>query len=79
MVSFARYKTLIGQKAYRNKNSQLLESMMMQVFVNGLRDPNSREKVILYSSKTLTEAAKYARFSKTSISVAHRTPQATPT
>ena len=52
---------------------------MMQVFVNGLRDYNSRERVILYSPKTLTEAAKYARFSETAVRVAHRTPQAAPT
>ena len=48
----------------------------MQVFVNGLRDPTRREWVILFSPKTLTEAAKYARFSETAVRVAHRTPQA---
>ena len=53
--------------------------MMMQVFVNGLRDPTSRERVILYSPKTLTEAAKYARFSETAVRVAHRTPQTAST
>ena len=51
---------------------------MMQVFVNGLRDPTLKERVILYSPKTLTEAAKYARFSETAVRVAHRTPQAAP-
>ena len=53
--------------------------MMMQVFVNGLRNPTSKERVILYSPKTLTEAAKYARFSETAVRVAHRTLQAAPT
>ena len=51
----------------------------MQVFVNGLRDPTSTEKVILFSPRTLSEAAKYARFSETAVRVAHRTPQAAPT
>ena len=48
----------------------------MQVFVNGLSVPTLRERVILYSPKTLTEAANYARFSETAVRVAHRTPQA---
>ena len=69
--SFSRDVKLIGHKAYPNSDPQLLESMMMQVFVNGLRDPTSRERVILYSPKTLTEAAKYARFSETAVRVAH--------
>ena len=51
----------------------------MQVFVNNLRDPISRERVILYSPKTITEASKYARFSETAVRVAHRTPKAAPT
>ena len=73
--AFARDVKLIGHKAYPNSDPQLLESMMIQVFVNGLRDPTSRERVILYSPKTLTEAAKYARFSETAVRVAHRTPK----
>ena len=77
--SFSRDIKLIGHKAYPNSDPQLLESMMMQVFVNGLRDPTSRERVILYSPKTLTEAAKYARFSETAVRVAHRTPQTATT
>ena len=55
--SFARDDKLIGHKAYLNSDPKLLESMMMQVFINGLRDPTSKERVILYSSKTFTEAA----------------------
>ena len=77
--SFAPNVKLISHKAYPNSDPQLLESMMMHVFVNGLRDPNSRERVILYSPKTLTEDAKYARFSETAVRVAHRTPQAAST
>ena len=73
---FARDVKLIGHKAYPKCDPDLLESMMMQVFINGLRDPTSRERVILYSPKTLTEAAKCARFSVTAVRVAHRTPQA---
>ena len=51
----------------------------MQVFVSGMRDPTSKKRVILYSPKTLTEVAKYARFSETAVRVAHKTPQAAPT
>ena len=61
---------------YPNSDPDLLESMMMQVFINGLKDSTSRKRVILYSPKTLTEAAKYARFSETAVRVAHRAPQA---
>ena len=78
LESFARDVQLIGHKAYFNSNLQLLESMMMQVFVNCLRDPTSRERVIFNSLKTLTEAAMYARFSKTALRVAHRILQTAP-
>ena len=77
--SFARKLKLIGHKAFPNSDSQLLESMMMLVFVNGLKDSTSKERVLLYSPKTLTEGAKYARFSENAVRVAHRTSQATPT
>ena len=79
--SFARDVKLIGNKAYPKSDPQLLESIMMQVFVNCLKDHTLRERVIrvLYNPKTLTEAANYARFSETAVRVAHRTPQASPT
>ena len=77
--SFARDVKLIGHKAYPNSDSQLLDSIMMQVFVNVLRDPTSRKRIILYSPKTLTEASKYAQFSETPVRVAQRTFQAAPT
>ena len=67
--SFARDVKLIGNKAYPKSDPQLLESIMMQVFVNCLKDHTLRERVIrvLYNPKTLTEAAKYARSSETAV------------
>ena len=43
--SFARDVKLTGNKAYPNSDPQLLYSMMSQVFVNGLRNPTSIERV----------------------------------
>ena len=48
----------------------MLESIMIKIFTSGLRDDRSRERVILQTPKTLTEAAQYARFSEAAVRVA---------
>ena len=60
--SFARDIKLVGHKAYTEKDPELLEDIMIHVFICGLRNKQSSERVLLKSSKTLTEAAQYARF-----------------
>ena len=47
-----------------------MESLLIKVFINGLRDDTSRERVLLYKLKTLTDAAQYARFSEAAVRVA---------
>ena len=42
---------------------------MIKVFTSGLRDDRFRERVILQTPKTLTEAAQYARFSEAAVRV----------
>ena len=54
--SFARDIKLIGHRAYTGKDPELLEDIMINVFIRGLRDKQSRERVLLKSPKTLTEA-----------------------
>ena len=68
--SYARDIKLIGHKAYPNGDPELLETILVQVFVRGLRDDGSRERVMLKSFKSLTEAAQYARFSEAAVRVA---------
>ena len=68
--AYARDIKLIGHKAYPDGEPRLLESVLIKVFINGLRDDTSRERVLLYKPKTLTDAAQYARFSETAIRVA---------
>ena len=68
--AYARDIKLIGHKAYPNGDPDLLENILIIVFIHGLRDDKSREHVLLYSPKTLTEAAQYARFSEAAVRVA---------
>ena len=48
----------------------MLEHILIKQFVNGLNNEVSRERVILKAPKTLTEAAKFARFSESAVRVA---------
>ena len=50
--------------------------MLMIVFTRGLRDPKSRDSVLLQNYKTLTKAAQFARFSEAAVRVAERSPPA---
>ena len=47
-----------------------MERVLIKVFIDGLREDTSRERVLLYKPKTLTDAAQYARFSEAAIRVA---------
>ena len=69
--AYAQYIKLIGHKAYPNGDPDLLENILIKVFIHGLRDDKSRERVLLYSPKTLTEVAQYARFSEAAVRVAN--------
>ena len=77
--AFARDIKLIGHRAYAGKDPELLEDIMINVFIRGLRDESSRERVLLKSPKTLTEAAQYARFSEAATRVAKHTPASSTT
>lgn len=72
--AFARDLRLIGHKAYPGEDSPLLENILINIFQNGLRDPKSRELVLLHRATNLTEAAQYARFSETAVRVAQGRP-----
>ena len=73
--AYARDIKLIGQKAYPNGNPDLLENILIKMFIHGLRDDKSKERVLLYSPKTLTEAAQYARFSEAAVRIANCSAQ----
>ena len=60
--AYARDIKLIGHKSYPNGDPDLLDNILIKMFIHGLRDDKSRERVLLYSPNTLTEAAQYARF-----------------
>ena len=77
--AFARDIKLIGHRAYAGKDTEMLEDIMINVFIRGLRDESSRERVLLKSPKTLTEAAQYARFSEAATRVAKHTPASSTT
>ena len=78
MESFACDVKLIGHRAYpKAANPIMLEHILIKQFTNGLNNELSRERVILKSPKTLTEAAQYARFSESAVRVA-RTHSAAP-
>ena len=68
--AFARDIKLIGHKAYPDGEPRLLESVLIKVFINGLRDDTSSERVLLYKPKNLTDAAQYVRFSEAAVRVA---------
>ena len=68
--AYARDIKLISHKAYSDGEPRLLESVLIKVFIYGLRDDTSRERVLLYKPKTLTDAAQYAQFSEAAIRVA---------
>ena len=68
--SFARDIKLIAHKTYPKViDNRILKSIIIKVFTHGLRDDRFRERVILQTSKTITEAAKYARFSEAAVRV----------
>ena len=68
--AFARNVKLIGHRAYPNGNPALLEHILIKQLTSGLRDKKSRERVILKTPKTLTEAASYARFAEAAVRLA---------
>ena len=72
---------LIGHKAYSNVDLDLLKIIIIKVFIHGLRNTKLRERVLLYSLKTLTESAQYARFSEVVVRVASNcsAPTSAPT
>ena len=72
--TFARDIKLLGHRAYPNGDPELLEHILVKQFTSGLRDEKSRERVILKSPASLTEAAQYARFSEAAVRVAHGRP-----
>lgn len=59
-----RRKTLIRHQAYPNGNPVLLEEIFINYFNSGIWDRQSRKRVIIKKSKTLTEATLYARFAE---------------
>ena len=70
-IIFARDIKLFSYRAYpKVTDYRMLESIMIKVFSSYLRDDRFRERVILQTPKTLTEAAQYARFSKAAVPVA---------
>ena len=69
--SCARYVKLIGHRAYpKAADPAMLEHILIKQFVNGLNNKVSRERVILKTPKTLTEAAQFARFLESAVRVA---------
>lgn len=60
--SYARDIKLIKHRVYPKGNPELLEHILIKEFTSGLREEQSRERVILKNLKTVTEAAQYARF-----------------
>ena len=52
---------------------------MIQVFIRGLRDEQSRKRVLLKSPKTLTEAAQYALVAEAATRVAKHNPASSTT
>ena len=77
--SFARDIKLIKHRAYTRKYPELLEDIMIYVFIRGLRDDQSRERVLLKSPKTLTVAAQYARVAEATTRVAKQNPASSTT
>ena len=77
--AYARDIKLIGHRAYKGKDPELLEDILIHVFIRGLRDESSRERVLLKSPKTLTEAAQYARFAEAATRIAKHTPESSTT
>ena len=61
---------LIGQKAYLDGEPPFLEYLLINVFINGLRDNTFRARVLLYKPKTLIDATQYPQFFKSADHVA---------
>ena len=76
---FARDIKLIGHMAFTEKDPELLEDIMIHVFIRGLCDKQSRQRVLLKSPKTLTEASQYARFAEAATRVAKHNPASSTT
>ena len=77
--SFAGNITHIAHRANAKVTDyRMLESIMIQVFANGLRYDRSRTKVILQTPQNLTEAPQYARILKAEVRVSqnHSAPLA---
>ena len=68
--AYARDIKLIGHSAYPDGEPRLLESVLIKVFINGLRDDTSRERVLFYKPKTLIDPAQYLWFSEAAVRVA---------
>lgn len=78
---FARGINLIGHRAYfKAADPAMLKNIMIRLFVNGLNNEMSRERVILRAHKTLIEAAQFALFSESTVRLArnHSTSTETP-
>ena len=51
--SFARDIKLIGHKAFTGKDPELLEDIIIRVFIRDLRDEQSRERILLVTQDTV--------------------------
>ena len=50
--AYARNIKRIGHKTYRNGDPDLLENILIKLFIHGLRDDMSKERVLLYIPTT---------------------------
>ena len=75
--TFATAIQQLGHKAYPTGDEKMLEDILLRSFILGLRDDKTRERVMLRSCESLTDAVKYARFAEAATRVVRRTPSTT--
>ena len=66
---YSRELRVLAAKAFPNAEEEMLQTLMVTQFVNGIRDPDTRARLILRRCKDLHEAVSAARLSE----VANRT------
>ena len=64
LEDFARDIRVLESRAFKGVETSILETLMIKLYVEGLRNSNTRERLIVKRPATVTEAVHFARLSE---------------
>ena len=75
LETFARDLRVVGNRAFKDVPADVLELLLVRQFIDGIRNPGTRERLILKRESNLTNAIHFARLSETATKVARAGPR----